>query len=193
LPLRMHVPRRASAAPLTLFTAGALLAGVASGGIVEERVSSGNPAVALVANAFVTFVAILVLALVQRRVSLSVAVVLPQAAGALCGIAFVHLALRLGFVAAPPWLSERPPQLVNDAVAVFSTLAVVWACASRLDARLLAAALLALTAYRVTSQHWHLDLAPHGFLLSVQDLVIAQVVAVALALPVYRGMTRDVG
>jgi hypothetical protein len=187
----MRVPARGSLEALTLFTAGAALGGVTSGGIVEERITSGSPGVAFVANALITFTAILVVALVQRRAPWRKTVVLPQAFGAVCGIALVHVALRLGVFAAPSWLSERPPQLVNDAVAVFSTLALVWACARRLDLRLLVGALLAVTAYRMTSCFWHLDVAPHGFLFRVQDLVIAQVLAVALALPVYRGMTRQ--
>ena len=181
---------RSSAASLTLFIAGAVLAVVTSGGIVEERLSSGSLSVAVVANAVVTFVAILVLAFVERRTPLSTRVVIPQILGAACGIVLVHLTLRAGVLAVPSWLSERPPQLVNDAVAVFSTLAVVWACARRLDLRLLVGSLLVVTAYRATAHCWHLDVAPHGFQLRVQDFVLAQFVAAALALPVYRGMTR---
>jgi hypothetical protein len=181
---------RSSAASLTAFVAGAVFAMVTSGSLVEERSSSGSPSVALVANALITFAAVLVLGLVQRRVALARRVVLPQALGAVCGILVVHLALWTGLLAAPVWLSERPAQLVNDAVAVFSALAIVWACAGRLDLRLLVGALLVVTAYRATARFWQLDVAPHGFLFHVQDLVIAQFVAAALALPLYRGMTR---
>lgn len=163
---------------------------VTSTGLVEERVSAGSLNVAVVTNAFVTFAAVLVLGLVQRRVDVTARGLLPQAFGAVCGIAVVHLALRVGLLVAPSWLSERPAQLMNDAVSVFSTLALVWACARRLDLRLLVSALLIVTAYRVTAPFWHLDAAPHGFAFRIQDFVIAQFVATALALPLYRTMTK---
>ncbi len=73
----------------------------------------------------------------------------------------------------PYWLAERPPQLVNDGVAALSTLLLVWACARRLDLRFLVGALVVVTAYRRTAWLWHLDLPPHGFVLRVQDIVIA--------------------
>ncbi|HEY1695768.1 MAG TPA: hypothetical protein VGG39_26555 [Polyangiaceae bacterium] len=183
-------PPRTSAVRLAFFAAGLLLAVVTCGGILEQRLSSGSPRVALVANGLLTFAAILVLGLVQRRESLAPAGVLPQALGATLGIVAVHAALRLGLLPEAPWMSERPPQLVNDAVAVFSTLAVVWACARGLRLRLLIGALLLLTVYRATAHFWHLDAAPQGFLVTVQDLVVAEVVALALALGLYRGMVR---
>ena len=183
---------RSSAASFAAFMAGAVFAVVTSIGLVEERSSSGSPRVALVANAFVTFGAILILGLVQRRVAVSGRAIWAQAFGAACGIGLVHLALRMGLVPAPSWLSERPAQFMNDAVAVFATLTIVWACARRLDLRLLVGALLVVTAYRVTAPLWHMDAAPHGFLFRVQDLVLAQFVAAALALPLYRQMTRAI-
>lgn len=175
---------------VTMFLAGALLAMVTSAGLIEERSSSGDPSVALVVNAVVTFAAILVLGLVQRRGAVSCSVVLPQVLGALCGIAAVHAAVRMGAVAAPSWLSERPLQFMNDVVAAFCTLALVWACARSLDLRLLVGALVAVSAYRAAAPLWHLDAPPNGFALRVQDIVIAQFAATALALPLYRKMTR---
>jgi hypothetical protein len=169
--------------------AGVVLAGITCGGIVEERLTSGSPVVALVANGFVTFVALLVLGLVQRRDTTAWSFV-PQALGAALGILAVHGALRLGLVQAAPWMSERPAQLVNDAVAVFSTLALVWACARGLRLHLLLGALVALTLYRATAPLWHLDASPRGFVVPVQDFVVAQFVAAALALLVYRGVDR---
>ena len=182
---------RSSAACLVFFCAGLVLALVTCGGILEERLSSGNPGVALAANALVTFGAILALGLIQRRAPLSNRAAVPQAIGAACGIVAVHLAVRMGIVHAAPWMSEKPPQLVNDAVAVFSTLAVVWACARRLNPGLLVGALVVLTLYRTTAGFWHLDVSPHGFLVTVQDFVLAQFVAGAVALGIYRHMTRD--
>jgi hypothetical protein len=181
---------RSPTAALTVFVAGAVFGMVTSTGLVEERSSSGSLNVAVTVNALVTLGAILVLGLVQRRVATSGRALLPQALGAACGIAVVHVALRMGLLVAPSWLSERPAQFMNDAVAVFSTLTVVWACARRLDLRLLVSALLVVTAYRVTAPFWHLDVAPHGFAFRIQDFVIAQFIAAALALPLYRTMTK---
>jgi hypothetical protein len=186
-------PRVALPESLASFASGAALALVACGGIVEERVSSGDPGVAVAANLFVTLAAFLVLRALRKGGPVGPGVVASQIAGALCGIAVVHLALRAGVVASRPWLSERPPQLVNDAVAVFSTLALVWACARGMSLRLLAAALLVLAAYRQSWRFWHLDAAPHGFAISVQSFVVAQVVAAAVALVVYQGVSRHAG
>lgn len=182
------VPARLSVAALL---AGAALATVTSGGIVAERLSGGSVAVGSTVNALVTFASILTLALLHRRGPLVSSVVVPQLAGAALGILGVHLALRWGWIAGAPWLTERPAQLVNDAVEVLATLAVVWACARGLDLRLLVGALVVAAVYRTTGHLWHLDAAPRGFLVPVQDLVIAQLVCAALALPIYRTMTRD--
>ena len=78
-------------------------------------------------------------------------------------IAAIHVALKLHWVDSPPWLAERPEQWVNDGVAVFSTLAIVWACARKLDLRLLVVALVMVTIYKVTGHFWHLDAPPGGF------------------------------
>jgi hypothetical protein len=178
-----------AAAPVAAFFAGGALALVTSGGIVEERLSSGSLDRGVVVNALMTVASIGLLVLVQRRVPRTRRVLIAQAFGALLGILGVHLALRSGVIAGAPWLSERPAQLVNDVVAVFAVLAVVWACAERLDWRLLAAAALLVVLYRATGKLWHLDVAPHGFVVSVQDLVMAQCVGAAVALLLYRNAT----
>jgi hypothetical protein len=177
-------PRQAAAA----FLAGAVFGAITSGGILEERLSAGNPTVGMIVNAFMTFLSLLALGMVERRRS-SGGVLLLQLLGAIVGIASVHMALRAGWIAAPSWLTERPAQFVNDGVAVFGTLAVVWACARRFDVRVLLLALFIVTAYRVSGRFWHVDVAPGGFSVSVQDLILAQFGAVALALPLYRRMT----
>jgi hypothetical protein len=183
----MASPRLSGAA----FLAGAALAAVISGGLVEERLSAGSLHVGAVVNALVTLASILTLALLGRRVPLGPGVVVPQVAGAAVGVLLVHVALRRGWITGAPWLAERPAQLVNDAVAVFATLIVVWACVNRRDLRLLVAALAIALLYRATGRFWHLDAAPLGFLVTVQDLVVAQFVCAALALPLYDWMTRD--
>jgi hypothetical protein len=173
------------------FFAGFLLAAVTSRGIVEERLSAGSPQVGLVVNGLVTFTSILTLAIAQRRAVHARGALVAQGVGAMTGIAAVHIALRVGWIPGTAWLVERPAQFVNDSVAVGATLAVVWACARGLRLWLLLGSLLVLTAYRVTGRFWHLDAPPQGFQTTVQDFVIAQFVGAALALGIYRGMTRD--
>lgn len=180
-------PRRLGAA----FLAGAALATVASGGLVEERLSAGSLLSGGVVNALVTLASIATLGFLGRRTPLAARTVVPQAVGAMVGVLGVHLALRLGWIAGAPWLAERPAQLVNDMVAVFTTLTIVWACANRYDLRLLLVALVAALLYRATGRFWHVDMAPAGYLVTVQDLVLAQLACAALVLPLYERMTRD--
>jgi hypothetical protein len=178
--------------PGVAFLAGAALGAVISGGLVEERLSAGSVPVGAVVNALITLAAIVTLGLLYRRgAHAAPLVVLPQAVGAAVGVIAVHLALRCGWVHGAAWLAERPAQLVNDAVEVFAILTVVWACANRWDPRLLAVALAVALLYRVTGSFWHLDAAPRGFLVTVQDLVMAQLACAALALPLYERMTRS--
>jgi hypothetical protein len=185
----MNVVRRG----LPAFAAGAAMALVTSGGLLEERLSAGNIRVGTFVNALVTLAAIGSLVVVRRQAQPMVGVIFPQVLGAACGILGIHLALRLGWIAGAPWLAERPAQLVNDVASVLGTSMVVWACARGLDPRMLAPALLLTAVYRGTSGLWHLDAAPHGFVVSVQDLVGMQLVAVALALPLYGWAARTGG
>jgi len=171
------------------FLAGAALAVITSAGIVEERLSAGSVGVGLFVNGFVLLASILSLGVVRRRASGAANVLLAQTLGAIVGIAIVHLALRGGWIPRPSWLAERPAQLVNDGVAVLATLALVWACAHKLDLRLLVFALATVTLYKATGRFWHLDVPPGGFAVRVQDLVVAQVGATALALAIYRQLT----
>ncbi|AKU95145.1 hypothetical protein AKJ09_01809 [Labilithrix luteola] len=171
---------------VTPLLSGFFLAVAVSGGIVGERVSEGNLQVALAANALVTLLSVLVLVFTTRARGVPcMTYVATQGFGALLGIALVHQVLR-GSGLAFPWLSEGPAQLVNDLVATFGVLALVFGMARGADLRALAASLLLVTAYRATSGMWHLDHAPHGFLFTVQQLVVAQVAAVALAMVAFR-------
>jgi hypothetical protein len=186
------------------FGGGLLVALATSAGIAGERITEGDFGVALAANAAGTIVAILALVLTMRPLLAFLAevpageederlyrvgrgaLVVAQVLGAAAGIGLVHLVLRREVVGAMPWLSERPAQLVNDVVAVSGLLALVWASANRLDTRVLVIALLVMTAYRATASAWHLDHAPHGFQTTIQELVVAQFVAAALGLVVFR-------
>jgi hypothetical protein len=185
------------------FAMGLLLALTASGAIAGERITRGSFAVALFANALTTTAALLAVLLMMRSARVSfddslggsteraarlraLAIFVPQVLGAVVGIVFVHFLLRREALGVLPWLSERPAQFVNDAVAVSGFLALVWASSDGLDARLLVLAFVGVTLYRVTSPMWHLDAAPGGFETPVQELVVAQFVGAALALGLFR-------
>jgi glycerol uptake facilitator-like aquaporin len=167
------------------FSVGLLVALAASGGIAGERITLGRLGVALVANAAATFAALVAARAMMRRPQV-LPVLVPQVLGAVAGVVVVHLLLRRSALDALPWLSERPAQLVNDAVAVSGLLALAWACARKLDPYLLVLAFVLVTFYRVTAPAWHLDRAPAEFHATVQQLVVGQLVAAAIALGVFR-------
>lgn len=183
------------------FATGLLLALATSGGILGERLSEGSVQVGLLVDVAVTAMSILALVVTVQPIALTLglrsqspgqrrmfasAVAILQVLGAALGIAIVHAAVRGGWVGTLPWLSERPGQIVNDSVAVFAILAVVWAGARNLDARPLVLALVVVSLYLATSGRWHLDRPPHGFAATVQQLVVAQFIAVAFAMAVFR-------
>jgi hypothetical protein len=141
--------------------------------------------IALLANAAATLAAIIA-ARTTARGARPLAILVPQVLGAVAGVVLVHLLLRRAAQGAFPWLAESPAQLVNDAVAVAGLLALAWACARNLDLRLLAGALVVVTVYRLTSSMWHLDQAPSSFHATVQDLVVAELFAAAIALGLFR-------
>lgn len=201
--LTMMDPRSRFAlrAALLAFAVGLILAFATSAGIAAERVTRGSFGASLVANAGATIAAILALVPTMRHrtitfVELPVAdegialrrlhamvVLVPQVVGAVLGVTLVHALVRHARLDAP-WLSEKPAQLMNDAVAVAGLLALVWAAARELDARILVLALVGVTMYRLTAPYWHLDAAV--FQTSVQQLVVAELVAAAFALGLFR-------
>lgn len=199
--------RRFAAGMVALGSFSGLLLGLAvSGGIAGERLTLGATAMGTVANALATVAALVAATIATRRTQVAwvelplspedgpaevgrlhpLAVLVPQVVGAIVGVAAVHVLLREGTLGHAPWLSERPAQLVNDGVAVFGLLALAWACASNLDGRVLFAALLVLTVYRLTGARWHVDHAPAGFRTTVQQFVVAQFVAAAVAMALAR-------
>lgn len=170
---------------------GGLLALATSGGIVGERATAGAPGVALAVNALVTVIAIVVLAATWRLTGrLGASSLAAQAVGASVGIALVHVVVRQRVQLELPWLSERPLQLVNDVIATGATLILIRACQRGLDARVFAASLVLVTVYRVTGLHWHLDQAPQGFRMTVQQLVVTQFAATAIGLLIFTHLTR---
>jgi hypothetical protein len=165
--------------------AGLVFAVIVSSGILVERLAPGNLWIVTLANVIGATASLLVLAftfrpfltrfeslppgpaaaLLRRR---ALAMIVAQSLGAALGVLAVHLVLRSSALPARPWLSERPPQLVNDIVAVFGALALIWSCARRPFGVLAGLAALALAlGYALTSSRWHLDAPPPS---SVRDL-----------------------
>lgn len=192
---------------------GLLFAVVISLGILGERLAPGNVWIVTAANVIGATAALLVLAftfrpfltrfdaaalpagssLQQRRAR---AMIFAQALGAALGVVGVHLILRSSALAARPWLSERPAQLVNDVVAVFGALTLIWSCARRPFGALAGLVGLGLAlAYALTSSRWHLDAPPPSSALalsasfrsvSIQLAVLAQLACTAIATTTFR-------
>jgi hypothetical protein len=175
---------------LLSFTAGFGVAMVACGGILAERLSRGNIRVALVAQLSLT-AALLVVARSQGRAAdrgIGASKAATLVVGAALGIVLAHSIVRASSIGTVPWLSERPAQFVNDAVAVFAPLAIVWASSRRPPNTLvLAATLILVTAYRATGFMWHLDAASFSY--SVQDLVTGEFAGSALGVTAFRLLT----
>ena len=173
-----------------------------SAGIVCERLLGGNVHAALVVDVLVLFAGVIAASLTSRPLNVTLAavsftgavtrlrstvIVVPQLLGIACGIGMVHLALKHSGGQALGWMSECPAQFVNDAVAAVGTLVASWVCASRpLRWGLLIQMLGMLLLYGATRQHWHVDRAPFPFQTSIQDLVVAQVIAASTGLLAFR-------
>jgi len=182
--------------PLTIWmgwAGGFALAIVACGGILAQRVSKGDVRAALVAHVFLTIAVLLVARVAPHHHHRSARTA--QLVGAAAGIAVAHYVVHASPLAAIPWLSERPAQLVNDAVAVFGPLAIIWASSRRLHTTAVVATLLLVTAYRATASHWHVDggggvsggVFPTTF--SVQDFVTGEFAGSAISVALFRLLT----
>ena len=141
----MHLKRRLGAEALGT---GLLLAMVVGSGIMAERLSQGNVAVALLANSFATGAGLVALILSLGSVSAHFnpavtlaaweARLLPwrevapyigaQVAGGLAGVATAHLMFGLPLVTASQHDRSGFPQLAGEFVATFGLLLVVAGC-----------------------------------------------------------------
>ena len=127
-----------------------LLAAVVGSGIMGERLSGGNVAIALLANAIATGAALVALILTfgpisgahfNPAVSLADAsqggltwraasfYVLAQTFGALAGVAVAHLMFGLPLFTASRHARTGVAQMFGEFVATFGLLAVIWGCA----------------------------------------------------------------
>ncbi|MGB9416755.1 MAG: MIP/aquaporin family protein [Acidobacteriaceae bacterium] len=138
--------RRATAEFLgTLF----LLTAIVGSGIMGDRLSSGNVAIALLANSIATGAALTALILafgpisgahfnpvvtladawqgetVWRDVPLYIAA---QLGGAIAGVAVAHLMFGETLFLASSHVRSGPAQLLSEFIATFGLLAVIWGC-----------------------------------------------------------------
>ncbi len=126
-----------------------LLAAVVGSGVMAERLSGGNIALALLANAIATGGALLALILAFGPISgahFNPAVTLADASqgglawrevpvyllaqllGALAGVALAHGMFGLPLFTASTHVRAGGAQLLSEAVATFGLLAVIWGC-----------------------------------------------------------------
>jgi glycerol uptake facilitator-like aquaporin len=126
-----------------------LLAAVVGSGIMGERLSSGNIAVALLANTIATGAALVALILTFGPISgahFNPAVTLADAwqggiawreapvyiaaqiAGAFAGVVTAHLMFGLPIVAASTHIRSGAAQLFSEFIATFGLLSVIWGC-----------------------------------------------------------------
>jgi glycerol uptake facilitator-like aquaporin len=147
-----------------------LLAVVIGSGIMGERLSGGNVAIALLANTLATGAGLVALILAFGSISgahFNPAVTLADAsqgglpwrevpvyiaaqiAGAFLGVVVAHVMFGEPLLSASRHVRSGMPQLVSEAVATFGLLAVIWGCARRRAS----AVPFAVGAY-ITSAYW---------------------------------------
>ena len=126
-----------------------LLATVVGSGIMAERLSGGNVAIALLANTLATSAALVALILTFGSISgahfnpaVTIAdaleggiawrdtpyYVLVQVLGALAGTIAAHLMFRLPLLSLSQHARSGPSQLFSEFVATFGLLSVIWGC-----------------------------------------------------------------
>src|ERR1700722_19780281 len=132
-----------------------LLAAVVGSGIMGERLSGGNVAIALLANTIATGAALVALILAFGSISgahfnpavtladawegglpwrEAPAYVAAQIGGAFAGVATAHLMFCEPVFSASHHVRTGVPQLLSEFVATFGLLAVIWGCARRRSA-----------------------------------------------------------
>ena len=128
-----------------------LLAAVVGSGIMGERLAAGNVALALLANAVATGVALVAIILafgpvsgahLNPAVTLCVAwqrdipwretpaYIVAQLAGAVAGVAIAHLMFGLPLFSASTHVRSGSAQAFSEFIATFGLLAVIWGCVS---------------------------------------------------------------
>lgn len=178
---------RSRSAPAA-FAAGFSFALVVCAGVLAERVSRGALDVAVFAQTVTTLAALCIARAASAAKGREFSFAAHAVGGALA-ILVAHAVVRSSSVADSGLLVERPAQLVNDAVAVFAPLAIIWASTRRPPSTLaLAATLLVVIAYHASGSAWHLDAGRFDH--SVQDLVTAQLGASTVGVTTLRVVLR---
>jgi glycerol uptake facilitator-like aquaporin len=147
-----------------------LLATVVGSGIMAERLSGGNTAIALLANTLATGAALVALILTfgpisgahfNPAVTLADAIeggiswretpayILAQVAGAILGTISAHLMFQLPLLSLSSHVRSGPSQVFSEFVATFGLLSVIWGC-SRLHSNAVA---FAVGSY-ITAAYW---------------------------------------
>src|SRR5260221_2575812 len=129
-----------------------LLATVVGSGIMAERLSGGNVAIALLANTIATGAGLVALILTFGPISGAhfnpvvtladgplgglpwrevPAYLAAQIAGAFAGVAMAHVMFGLPVFFASQHVRRGPAQLLSEFVATFGLLAVIWGCSRR--------------------------------------------------------------
>jgi glycerol uptake facilitator-like aquaporin len=143
------VPRRLTAEAIGT---GMLLAAVVGSGIMADRLSGGNQAVALLANTIATAAALVALILTFGPISgahfnpaVSIAdasqgglpwhevpaYVVAQVCGAVLGVWIAHVMFGEPVFMFSQHVRSGPAQMVSEFVATFGLLSVVWGCSRR--------------------------------------------------------------
>jgi glycerol uptake facilitator-like aquaporin len=146
---RASIPRRMAA---EFLGTGLLLATIVGSGIMAERLSGGNVAIALLANAVATGGGLISLILTFGPISgahfnpaVTVAdasqhglpwkevpgYVVAQILGAIVGVAAAHLMFEEPIFSFSRHVRAGPGQLLSEFVATFGLLSVIWACSRR--------------------------------------------------------------
>jgi glycerol uptake facilitator-like aquaporin len=147
-----------------------LLSVIVGSGIMGERLSGGNVAIALLANTLATGAGLVALILAFGPVSgahfnpaISIAdatqgglswpdaagYCVAQAGGALLGVALAHLMFELPPFAPSTHVRAGTSQVLSESIATFGLLAVIWSCSRRRDS----ITPFAVGAY-ITSAYW---------------------------------------
>lgn len=126
-----------------------LLATVVGSGIMADRLSAGNVAIALLANSVATGAGLIALILTLGSISgahfnpvvtiadavqggvpwrLVPGYVAAQVVGAVAGVVIAHLMFEVPMVAASEHVRAGLPQLFSEFIATFGLLGVIWGC-----------------------------------------------------------------
>lgn len=178
----------------------ALVLGAAgSACLVAERLSGGDRTLALSLELAVLALTLTVVGFLRPLVRCAAATVRPrvallvagQIAAVLAGAALTHVMVALTHPSTE--LRETPTQLVNDAALGVGLVLLVWSVIGKGRWFRLGMAITAIIltgVYRLTANLWHVDAIAFP-VLTIQQFVTVQIVAVAAGLMIIDWFSRD--